>query len=162
MQAWDYVEQDGIYCALTRSDITTFRARKARQTNERRCTILVKFIEATNGPRNWGKFCVGRFDTEWGQRSIVVESFSLLRATGWTPKHLLVIDLQTGEGAIFRPGGLADADLNRHKIWCCPLFPHFLAWLYKQDLTDLARLPDHVDLPDAPFHLTGTRGGRPL
>jgi hypothetical protein len=28
--------------------------------------MQVKFIEATNGPQNWGKFMLGRFDSdEW-------------------------------------------------------------------------------------------------
>ena len=121
-----------------------------------------KFIEITNGEHNWGKIMVARFTDEWDGRSIIQPSLPLLGATGWTPEHLLVLDLQTGEGAIFHPDGLADADLKRHNIWCCPLFPHFLAWLYQRDLSDLAQLPNHVDLPDAPFHLRGTRGGRSL
>ena len=60
--------------------------------------------------------------------------------------HLVVLDLQTGEGAIFMPGGLAAADLDKHGIWVCPLFEPFLAWLYKQDLSDLDALPAVVEI----------------
>ena len=70
---------------------------------------------------------------------------------------MLVVDLETGEGAMFSPGGLAAADLQKHRIWVCPMFEPFLAWLYKQDLSDLTKLPKHVDLPDAPFEMHGYR-----
>lgn len=126
--------------------------------------MITKFIEATNGPLNWGKFLVGRFEPEeWAQRSGVdlVDSRPLLGARGWAPHHLLVLDLQTGEGAIFRPGGHAGADLQKHRIWVCPLFEPFLAWLYKQELADLDALPAHVDLPAAPFEWRGHRRAGP-
>ncbi len=118
-----------------------------------------KFIEATNGPYNWGKFMLGRFTPEeWAQRS-KVDKGSMLGGRGWDHKHLLVLDLQTGEGTVFRPGGSAKADLNKHKIWVCPLYEPFLNWLYKQDLTDLAALPDEVtfNLTEAPFEMSGYR-----
>jgi hypothetical protein len=115
------------------------------------------FIEATNGPQNWGKFMVARFDAEWARPSAIEPFRSLLGAVGWAHEHILVFDLQTGEGAIFKPGGLASADLQKHRIWVCPLFEPFLAWLYRQDLTDLDRLPKHVDLPDAEFQMFGYR-----
>lgn len=127
--------------------------------------MKTKIIEATNGPQNWGKFMLGRFTDEWGYPSHVslfgsnesARGIALLRAVGWTEEHLLVLDLQTGEGAIFRHGGLARADLDKHRIWVCPLFQPFLVWLYKQDLSDLDALPNHIDLPDAPFALQGYR-----
>jgi hypothetical protein len=120
--------------------------------------MKTKFIEATNGPQNWGKFMVGRFEKEeWYRSSAVTERSSLLRAVGWAPDSLLVLDLQTGEGAIFNPGGLASADLEKHRIWVCPLFEPFLTWLYEQDLADLDRLPAHVDLPRAEFAMQGHR-----
>jgi hypothetical protein len=115
------------------------------------------FIEATNGPRNWGKFMVARFVEEWLRGAEVSGQCSLLRAIGWDHPHLIVFDLQTGEGGIFRPGGSAVCDLNKHKIWVCPMFEPFLVWLYKQDLTDLTKLPKHIDLPDAPFEMQGYR-----
>lgn len=125
--------------------------------------MKTKIIEATNGPHNWGKFMLGRFDEEWERISSVAPSdrYPLLRAVGLDNNHLLVLDLQTNEGAIFRPGGLAAADLEKHRIWVCPLFEPFLAWLYEQDLSDLDQLPDHVDLPDVPFRWRGHRRSGP-
>lgn len=131
--------------------------------------MQTKFIEATNriAPSerygNWGKFAVCRFDPEeWARRAQVPDSapiigLSLLQTVGWGPEHVLVLDLQTGEGALFRHGGMASADLKKHRVWVCPLFEPFLAWLYQQDLADLDALPDYVDLADAPFALTGYR-----
>lgn len=108
-------------------------------------------IEAVNkGPFNWGKFLVARFDEqEWASRSAVTDK-SLLRECGWGLEHVWVCDLQTGEGVIVRPGGSATADLDKHKVWVCVLFQDFLAWLYEQDLTDLAALPRLVELETAP------------
>lgn len=117
-----------------------------------------KIIEATNGPMNWGKFCVCRFREEWQAPCAINPSpQGLLRQIGWDNGMIWVLDLQTREGAAFRPGGLARADLNKHQIWVCPLFEPFLEWLYEQDLRDLDKLPAHIDLPDAPFHLRGYR-----
>jgi len=83
----------------------------------------------------------------------------LLSTRGWSHDHVWVLDLETGEGACFRPGGLAHADLNKHRIWVCPLFEPFLEWLYDQDLTDLTVLPDLVTLTlkEAPFSMFGYR-----
>lgn len=121
------------------------------------------FIEATHGPQgfNHGKFMVGRFTPdEWARRS-VVDGRMLAGTGGWTPEHVLVLDLQTGEGAIFRPGGKASYDLgHKHQIWVCLLYEAFLEWLYQQDLTDLQKLPALVELPDAPAGLHGYRRDR--
>jgi hypothetical protein len=76
-------------------------------------------------------------------------------------EYIFVLDLQTGEGAMFRHGGFARADLNKHKIWVCPLFEPFLEWLYEQDVDVLSCLPDTVDLPNAPFELRGYRRAGP-
>jgi len=81
----------------------------------------------------------------------------LLAHRGWTKEHLIVFDLETGEGAAFRPGGLAAADLERHRIHVCPLFEPFLEWLYKQDLSDLGRLPSRVKLVGPDLELSGRR-----
>jgi hypothetical protein len=123
----------------------------------------VKIIEAGNG-FNWGKFLVMRPDeNEWARGSAVpiAESGlppvrSLLAARGWAPYHIIVFDLETNEGASFTPGGLASADLNKHQIWVCPMYEPFLEWLYKQDLTELSKLPDYVHL-DAPSAMAGYR-----
>lgn len=121
------------------------------------------FIEATHGPQrfNHGKFMVARFTAdEWSRRS-VVDGRVLAHTGGWTHGHVLVLDLQTGEGAIFRPGGKASYDLgHKHQIWVCPLYEAFLDWLYQQDLTDLQKLPPLVELPDAPAGLCGYRRDR--
>jgi len=125
--------------------------------------MITHFLEATNGPRNWGKFMIARFDErEWAYRSALPEDgMPLIRGRGWSPRHFWMLDLQTGEGAIFMPGGLASADLHKHQIWTCPMFPPTLAWLYEQDLTDLTKLPAHIDLPDVEFQWAGSRGAGP-
>jgi len=120
-------------------------------------SMIIKFIEATNGT-NWGKFLLIRFgEAEWKMQGQFSEGRPLLHTLGWSPDHLWVLDLQTGEGAFFRPGGFAAADLEKHKIWVCPLYEPFLVWLYKQKLTDILALPDKVELPNAPAALWGYR-----
>jgi len=135
--------------------------------------VKTKLIEATSytvGPDgkksffNHGKFMLQRFEAEeWARKSIIDERAGvdtlLVGRCGWSPDHILVWDIQTGEGAIFRPGGLASYDLDKHRVWCCPLFLPFLEWLYKQDLSDIASLPDfiEIDVKDAPFALAGYR-----
>lgn len=118
----------------------------------------VKFIEATNKDMNWGKFVVCRFDKdEWERRSAIDPGRSILATRGWSPDNIWVLDLETREGAAFKPGGLAAADLQKHKVWVCPLYQPFLEWLYTQDLSDLGRLPAMVNLPEAPFAMYGHR-----
>ena len=125
--------------------------------------MKTKFIEAMHvgGTGNWGKFMVGRFTPEeWGRPSVVAPEFgSLIAQRGWTPSHLLVFDLQTGEGAWFLPGGNAHYDLDKHKIWVCPMFEVLLTWLYKQDLTDIGTLPSKVEFThdEAEFGMSGYR-----
>jgi hypothetical protein len=116
--------------------------------------MRVKLVEVTNGSRNWGKFLLGAFDTEWEYKS-VVDGNSIIAGRGWSRDHLLVLDLQTGEGAMFRLGGSAKADLDQRKIWVCPMYEPFLTWLYKQP--DPFAIPAHVDLPDAEFAFSGYR-----
>lgn len=116
-------------------------------------------FEATNG-FNWGKFCVGVMDHEWQWRSRVDtdDRRRLLAGRGWDDQHIWVMDLATGEGALFRHGGHAGRDLDKHKIWVCPLFEPFLEWFYKQDLGKLDELcAAVVQLPDAPSSLYGSR-----
>lgn len=116
--------------------------------------MKVKLVEVTNGERNWGKFLLGRFDSEWEYAS-VIDGRSIIAGRGWDRHTLLVLDLQTGEGALFRPGGLASADLNKHQVWVCPMYEPFLNWLWKQP--DPMDIPAHVDLPDAEFQMSGYR-----
>jgi hypothetical protein len=121
--------------------------------------MISKIIEVTNRQFNWGKFLLLRPDTEWQRRAVMdpYRRTALLGVCGWTPEHLWVLDLQTGEGAYFKPGGVASADLDKHRIWVCPMFEPFLAWLYEQDLSDFSQLPDRLDLPHAPPELYGYR-----
>jgi hypothetical protein len=139
--------------------------------------VNTRFVEATQGMErgpNHGKFMVGLFDEdEWARRCEVDAEFRdphkpmnpwpdrpLLRRCGWAENHILVVDLQTGEGAIFSPGGSATADLNKHKIWVCPMFEPFLEWLYGQVRSGsdwFESLPVLVELPDAPFAMSGYR-----
>ena len=112
---------------------------------------------------------VAQFDEEeWGRRSEVDHRYdgatrSLIIRTGWSSDHALVLDLQTGEGAMFLLGGMPKADLDKHKVWVCPMFEPFLAWLYKwpahsADPVDwMADLPALVELPDAPASMQGYR-----
>lgn len=124
--------------------------------------MKTKIIEASNGPCNWGKFMLCRFDEdEWNRRSALPGNdlpTPLLTQVGWDRNNLWVLDLQTGEGALFRPRcGSATYDLNyKHKIWVCPLYEPFLTWLYKQEI-DFEKLPDHIDLGDVPFDWAGFR-----
>lgn len=122
------------------------------------------FIEASSAAGNYGKFAVGRFTgAEWQTGSALpgFEGGSLLRQRGWSASHLLVFDLETGEGGMFLVGGLASADLDKRRVWVCVLFEPFLAWLYEQDLRDLSALPRHIDLGDVDFALRGYRRSGP-
>lgn len=119
-----------------------------------------RFVEVTNGEFNWGKFLVARLDHEEVLRPSVIspEFGSLIRQRGWSKTDILVLDLETCEGAVFSPRGTyARGDLKKHQIWVCPMFEPFLGWLYQQDLTDLSLLPDSLDLPDAKFMAQGHR-----
>jgi hypothetical protein len=125
-------------------------------------------VEAVSAQGNWGKFLVGEFDDEeLGRRTVVEENAgaagwrpSLLLTTGWGHDHRLVLDLATGEGAIFlvSPRGYVKADLEKHRVWVCPLFEPFLQWLYDhwQAPYDVAVLPQEVRL-DHPLELRGHR-----
>jgi hypothetical protein len=125
--------------------------------------VKLKFLEVTNGRANWGKFCIGTFTAEEWQQRAVIDGGPLIAGRGWTPRHVWILDLQTGEGAMFLPGGLARADLEKHAIWVCPMYEPMLKWLYDRvrgasDVAAaIAALPDHIDLPDAPFALSGYR-----
>lgn len=82
-------------------------------------TKIIEAVQSKEHPGNWGKFLVGAFDEEWAYESRVdPERVPLLRACGWWgPERLWVLDLQTGEGAYFNPGGFAKADLDKHRVW---------------------------------------------
>ena len=109
--------------------------------------MIVKFAEVTN-QFNWGKFMIARFtDDEWRVKS-KLDGFPLLSARGWTSRHIWVCDVQTGEGAFFAPPGSAKADLDKHAIWVCPMFPLFLGWLYEhpEQYIAIMTIPDLIEL----------------
>lgn len=112
------------------------------------------FVDATSHKANWGKFMVGVFDQEEIARRSAVDGGGMVWGRGWGPGHVLVVDLQTGEGAIFKMGGLARADLEKHNIWVCVIFEAFLEWLYHQP--DPMNLPPLIEL-DVPFAMAGYR-----
>jgi hypothetical protein len=129
-------------------------------------------VEATQGVRggfNHGKFAVGLFEPEEAERRSALErelgvDVRLLGRCGWAEGHVLVIDLQTGEGAMFLPGGSPRADLDKHRVWVCPMFEPFLGWLYDHiareegpDSEWFDALPDLVEIPDAPASMQGYR-----
>jgi len=122
--------------------------------------MKTKFIEAVtktdSNAKNWGKFMLARFDEDEWNRQSTVGSHALLREVGWAPLHLMVFDLQTGEGAIFKPHGSAHADLEKHAVWVCPMFEPFLTWLYTQDVTNIELLPSYVEI-EGEFMLSGYR-----
>jgi hypothetical protein len=124
-------------------------------------TRIVEAVQGPDGP-NHGKFLVGRFDEEW-QRTLQIPGvegdYGLLANQGWRRSHVLVVDLATGEGAIFypNPSGSPHVDLTKHRIWVCPLFEAFLSWLYQRGPEiHLESLPAVVHL-DAPFAFQGYR-----
>jgi hypothetical protein len=122
-------------------------------------TYVFEGVQDVGFPLNWGKFLVGVPDVEWSLRSDIdpENPRPLLAQIGWEPGEIWVCDLQTREGAFFWPGGNARADLERHRIWVCPLFEMFLTWLYQQNIEALHLLPRIVALPDAQFSINGYR-----
>ena len=123
-------------------------------------SMQTRFVEATNidaGGMNWGKFMVARFTSDEWARSSQVGGRIMLAERGWTPEHVLVLDLQTGEGALFRPGGHAKCDLDKHQVWVYPLFEPFLKWLYEQDLAEIDRLPAVVKINNPASAMYGYR-----
>lgn len=122
-------------------------------------TMKTQFIEVTQGSEfNWGKFAVCQFDEdEWKREShlpvkdeLYIGRRSLLEMRGWGPQHFLVLDLETGEGAIFNRPGSPTADLNKHGVWVCPMFEPFLEWLYTYKWENVEDLPRFVEL-DTPI-----------
>jgi hypothetical protein len=124
--------------------------------------MRTKIIETSTG-FNWGKFLVGRFSVEEWAVNSRIDHFPVIAGRGWSHKHIFVMDLQTGEGAMFIPNiafpEAAKVDLDKHKIWVCPMFEPFLKWLYAQDLQDLTKLPSLVEftMEEAPPSMTGYR-----
>lgn len=124
-------------------------------------------IEATQaviGGPNWGKFGLGRWtDAEWALRSAMPGATwqRLIGGRGWSRQTIWVMDLQTGEAAMFWPGGNPHSDLQKKQIWVCPMYEPFLEWLYghvrehEDEWWDA--LPALVELPHAQQDLFGYR-----
>ena len=116
-----------------------------------------KIVEVTNGTV-WGKFFIGWFDlVEWARHSAILpgddelSQHSLLSLGGWSSEHFLLLDLDTGDGGLFRHRGLAEQDLTKKQLFVGPLFVPFLTWLYNQPLEDVRSLslPKVVNLHDS-------------
>jgi hypothetical protein len=106
-------------------------------------------------PHNWGAFLVAVFDEiELGWRSRAIPAgVPLSEQLGWTREQAWVMDLRTGEGAMFTMGGDARADLEMHRIYVTAPFEGFLEWLYTQNLQQLYTLPPVVKVADATFSI---------
>lgn len=123
-----------------------------------------RIIEATN-QANWGKFLVGIWDgRERRHQSVISKSRKnprpLLAQMGMDVENtIFVLDLQTGEGALFTHGGDLKADLDKHQILVGPLFQPFVEWLYRQPKETIASLdlPVVAELPSVPFNTQGLR-----
>lgn len=117
---------------------------------------------------NWGKFLVCRYDRDEllePARFPGCQGQRLVDLRGPGRDHIWVLDLATGEGARFAVNVAdqftAKRYLDEHKVWVCPLFEPFLYWLYARVSESPAgwflTLPRIVELPDAPFVLSGYR-----
>jgi hypothetical protein len=125
--------------------------------------VKTYIFEATNGP-NWGKFLVGIPTAEWLRYSVLSPlNRPVLAQRGWSRSHILVLDLETGEGAMFPHSrkGQAWSDLNKHRIAVCVLFEDFLRWLYQQDLRQLGRLSKEAIVLPVAGRPPGRRPGCP-
>jgi hypothetical protein len=121
--------------------------------------MITTIVEVTN-LFNWGKFLVAKFDSaEWEYRSRIERPKDmgggfprLLHSNGWDERSRWVLDLQTGEGALFLPkvNGCPFADLEKHSIWVCPLYSVFLEWFYAhpEHHDDVLTLPSLLELTD--------------
>ena len=115
--------------------------------------MKTRLVEVTDGAF-YGKFLVGKFDeAEWRHEGEIPKEsiirpvpYALLDICGWSRDHLLVLDLETGNGTIFRPGGALDYDMEKRKMgYVCPLYRTFLGWLYEH-----AARTGSIDLDDIP------------
>lgn len=131
--------------------------------------MISHFIEASNDA-NYGKFLLLRFDEREAKTRTRLPGyrnseniFTFAGHRKLNPDMTFVVDLQTGEGASFDLRGSAKADLEKHKIWVCPMYEFFLSWLYQQnahsEIKDITRLPRYVQLNTDYFAFAGYRRG---
>ncbi len=135
-----------------------------------------KFVEAGHGPDggNWGKFLVGRYTedelAEPAQFPGCEGSRRLVNLGGPGRQDIWVLDLQTGEGARFPIEFVRDVDvhhqLNKHRIWVCPLYEPFVAFLFgyigNHQRTWWDTLPRTVEMPTAGIVVFGRRRPGPF
>lgn len=112
-------------------------------------------------PVNWGKFMIAEFDENETSYISVITKSPLLPAIGYwgeENKWLWLLDLQTGEGALFPVSskGNAKYQLDKHKIWVCLLYEPLLEWLYQNYKGDIDEIPSYIEI-DAPAGLYGYR-----
>lgn len=122
-------------------------------------TKIVEVTQSQASGFNWGKVLVCEFTDEWDVPSVIGAHHSLLAARGWGRNVRLVLDIETGEGALFSfPIGSAHNDLQKRRIWVCPMFePLMCHWQTINWAGDLDELPDVVELPDAPAAMASYR-----
>lgn len=132
--------------------------------------MITRMIECTDAAKfNYGRFMVGWFNSEEaGRRELIEGEPGQLLMHRWPRNAFMVLDLVTGEGALFTPIGLVYQLNEKHQVWVCPLFEHFLAWL-EQFLKEggdatvharLAELPATLELPTGEYALFGHRRTR--
>lgn len=123
-------------------------------------------IEATQKGTefNWGKFMLGEFDAEWMRPSKLPlpdemkSPVPLLLQRGWGPEHFVILDLETGEGAVFKHDHYLRMQLDtKHQIWVCPLMGPFLDWLSVQTWEHVTDLPEFVELDTEESGMAGYR-----
>lgn len=98
--------------------------------------VVVDHTEGTGAIVSQGVFLVAEFEPS---------ELEVVRETGWGPQHRLVVDLKTGVGGLYRPGGDPFFDVCQDRK-VGPLFASFMKWLYGQG--DPWALPAHVTLED--------------
>ncbi len=133
-------------------------------------TKILEAGVAKDDPRTWGRFLLGRMDVEWEAPSAIDDAARRVLGADWqNPErattvlsqchyskrgHLLVLDLSTGEGAVFNLDGWPNTELQSHKIRVSPMFQPLLDWLsYRLYLEDLDALPAFVRLHVDPNEL---------
>ncbi len=123
-----------------------------------------RFVEVTNG-FNHGKFLIGRYsEPEMDERTQFGGEFgqySIIRSQGFSRLDHWILDLSTGEGAIFPLTGSATHDVHKRRIRVCVLYEPFVVWLYAHVAANpdtwWDELPRLVALPHAPSDFGGYR-----
>lgn len=133
--------------------------------------MISHYIETYND-LNWGKFVLLRHDPEDLARKSALPGYTntyLLAGRKFDGDGTFVLDLQTGEGAVFYFQSPADVQYtlnHKHQIWVCPMYEPFICWLaenypeLQRGGGDITKLPDVVELSMAPQAMSGYRRTR--